>query len=316
MENGEKNVEGWVNEHLVHLEPTAGWAPEAERGLALLPVLDRAIRARRRRWGVTMAAGIALAGSLFVIPGCQAATCKVRSDTLAERLWKSVFREERPTPRPGPAAPGAPAASSPLPAPAATASAARPSPPAPPAVRGPGGAAKNYKLTGSPFALVLCEIFTDYECPACARLYSEMVPRLRADYVATGKVRLLHRDYPLPRHAHARLAAHYANAAGLTGQYEVAVEQLFRTQSAWALTGDIDSQLTQVLSAEVMSKVRDLVHSDSLLNQTLETDVAQGRADQLIRTPAIVLVVRGERRVLPYLDYRQLKATLDELVTR
>ena len=102
MENGEKNMDRWVNEHLAQLEPAAGWTPDAERGLARVPVVDRVMRARRRRWGMTMAAGIALAGSLFVIPGCQAATCKVQSDNLAERLWKSVFRDnERSRPSPG-----------------------------------------------------------------------------------------------------------------------------------------------------------------------------------------------------------------------
>jgi protein-disulfide isomerase len=311
MENGEKNMNRWVNEHLAHLEPAGDWAPDVDSGLARLPAVDRRMRARRRRWGVTVAAGIALAGSLFVIPGCEAATCKVQSDTLAERLWKSVFREERPNPRLEPSAPASPRPAQ------AIASAARPSPRASAAVHGPVRAARNYKLIGSPSAAILCEIYTDYECPACARLYSELVPQLRADYVATGKVKLLHRDYPLLRHPYSRVAARYANAAGLAGEYDAAVEQLFRTQSAWALTGDVEGQLGQVLSDGVMNQVRDIVaHGDVRLDETIEADMAQGRADQLNRTPTIVLVMRGERRVLPSLDYGQLKAALDELLAR
>jgi protein-disulfide isomerase len=253
-----------------------------------------------------MAAGVALAGSLFVIPGCQAATCKMHSDTLAERLWNSVFRDERPkTPSASPAV-----KQEPEPQPATPA----PPPPAAPSAAHAVRAEKNYKLAGSPSAPILCEIYTDYECPACARLYEEVVPQLRADYVATGKVRLLHRDSPLFQHQYARLAARYANAAGVAGYYDVAVEQLFRTQSSWALTGDIETTLAQILPPDAMTKVRDLVHSDPRLDETIEADLRQRRADQLNRTPTVVVVVRGERRVLPYGDYHQLKDALDELL--
>jgi protein-disulfide isomerase len=316
MENNEKNMDRWVNDRLSRLEPAAAWAPDAERGLARLPAVDRVMRARRRRWGVTMAAGIALAGSLFVIPGCQAATCKVQSDNLAERLWKSVFREERPVPRPQSAAPAATVTPDlPLP-PAPIASAARPAPPASAAAPERARVVRNYKLSGASTAPILCEIYTDYECPSCANFYADVVPQLRVDYVATGEVRLLHRDYPLTQHQYARLAARYANAAGEAGQYEIAVEQLFRTQSSWAVTGDVDNQIARVLPPDVMDHVRELVHSDSHLDDTIAADLAQGRTDQLNRTPTVVLVMHGERRVLPYLDYPQLKTVLDELLSR
>jgi protein-disulfide isomerase len=35
-----------------------------------------------------------------------------------------------------------------------------------------------------------------------------------ADYVKTGKVRLIHRDFPLAMHQHSKLAARYANDRG------------------------------------------------------------------------------------------------------
>jgi len=310
MENGDRNLNQWVNDRLAPLDPPAAWRPDVDHALTGVRVLDRVMRARRRRWGITAAAGLAMASSLFVLPGCQAATCKVRSDNLAQRLWKSVFPGEDggtvPPPAPAPAAAVAPAPSAPR-------TAAAPAPPPRPA---PAAATANFKLSGSPSAPILCEIYTDYECPACARLYAEVVPELRAEYVATGKVRLLHRDYPLTQHQYARLAARYANAAGLAGQYEVAVQQLFQTQSSWALTGDIETQLAQVIPPDAMAKIRDLVHSDPHLDDSVLGDIAQGRADQLTRTPTIVLAIHGVRQPLPFFEYPQLKATLDDLLRR
>jgi len=88
MENDE-NLNRWVSGRLASLDPEAGWRPDAAIGLGRLRCRQRAVR--RRRWGLSMAVILALASSMFVIPGCQAATCKQHSDNLAERLWKSVF---------------------------------------------------------------------------------------------------------------------------------------------------------------------------------------------------------------------------------
>jgi protein-disulfide isomerase len=302
MENGDRNLNQWVDERMARLEAPPAWRPDADRGLAGVRRKDR--RVRRRRWGLSVAGLLALGSALFTIPGCQAATCKVQSDNLAERIWKTVFVPKTVVPKPEPEGtpqPFVPPSEAPTTAPAKVTH-----PPVP--------AQKDFHWSGAPAAPITCELYTDYECPACARFYLEAVPQLKTDYVAKGKVRLLHRDYPLVQHQYSRLAARYANAAGVAGQYDVAVTQIFRTQSAWGLTGDIDSQLAQVLPEDVMAKVRDLVHSDPHLDDSIEADLAQGRADQLSRTPTLVLVVKGERRLLATGDYAVLKGVLDDLL--
>jgi hypothetical protein len=45
------------------------------------------------------------------------------------------------------------------------------------------------------------------------------------------------------------------------------------------------------------------------------TDLHQGRTDQLSRTPSVVVVFNGERRVIGTGDYETLKQTLDRLLT-
>src|SRR5271157_5518158 len=54
--------------------------------------------------------------------------------------------------------------------------------------------ARSFKESGAMTAPIVCEIYTDYQCPACARFYGEAVPLLVKEYVETGKVRVLHRD--------------------------------------------------------------------------------------------------------------------------
>src|SRR5579871_6260497 len=42
--------------------------------------------------------------------------------------------------------------------------------------------------------------FTDYQCPYCRRFQAEVWPRLKRDYIDTGKLRYLARDLPLEFH--------------------------------------------------------------------------------------------------------------------
>jgi protein-disulfide isomerase len=170
--------------------------------------------------------------------------------------------------------------------------------------------AKNFKESGSPTAPVKLEIYTDYECPACRDLYMNTLPSINADFVATGKVQLLHRDYPLPQHQYSRLATRYANAAGTIGKYEVVANQLFVSQPEWSVNGNVDAAVAKVLPAADMEKVRAMVKNDSHLDDTVTTDVAVGNnQDHLSQTPTIVIIAKGKRDVIgggmPYTILKQ-----------
>ena len=175
----------------------------------------------------------------------------------------------------------------------------------------------SFKQSGNPGAPITCEIFTDYECPHCATVFDQVVPMLLAEYVQTGKMKFIHRDMPLPQHQYARLAARYANAAGRVGRYEAAVNQIFRTQAAWARTGDVDSQVAQVLAPAEMEKVRDMVKNDGHLDDSVAADVAIAREANLNQTPSLVVTYKGKRQVLaPVPEYGLLKSYLDELLAK
>ena len=50
--------------------------------------------------------------------------------------------------------------------------------------------------------------FSDYQCPFCGRFWSETLPLLKSQYIDTGKVKLVFRDFPLTSiHPNAQPAA-------------------------------------------------------------------------------------------------------------
>jgi len=74
--------------------------------------------------------------------------------------------------------------------------------------------------------------FSDYECPFCGRHFQQSYPQLKADYIDTGKVRLVFRDYPLPFHPSAQKAAEAAECAGDQDKYFEMHDKLFSNQQA------------------------------------------------------------------------------------
>ena len=176
-------------------------------------------------------------------------------------------------------------------------------------------AAASYKEEGSAHAPITIEIFTDYECPHCALFYQTVYPSLAREFVSTGKVRIVHRDFPLPQHPSARLAARYANAAGQWGQYNLVVSTLFNTQQQWSPNGNVDAVVAQVLPPGTMEKVRACVQSDPALDRTLESDMAVVAQDQINQTPTLVIVAKGQRHKLAGAQSLEiLRAYLNELL--
>src|SRR5260370_37688322 len=80
--------------------------------------------------------------------------------------------------------------------------------------------------------------------------------RVMDNYVSTGKVYLIHRDFPLAMHAHSQVAAQYSRAAAQIGKFEAVEQALFQNQEKWEQTGDVDGTVAAVLSPAEMTKVR------------------------------------------------------------
>ena len=173
---------------------------------------------------------------------------------------------------------------------------------------------RNFKESGSPSAPIGIEVYTDYECPACRSFYLDVLPSLNADFVATGKVRLLHRDFPLQMHQFSKLATRYANAAGMIGKYDIVANQIFVSQPDWAQNGNVDASVAKVLSPADMEKVRAMVKTDTHLDDSVTKDVAMGsNMDHLTQTPTIVIVAKGKRDVIGgIVSYPILKAFLNQ----
>ena len=73
---------------------------------------------------------------------------------------------------------------------------------------------KDSPVLGSADAPVTVVEFTDYQCTYCLRFIQQTFPKLKEQFIDTGKVRWVVRDMPLGFHKNARKAAQAAHCAG------------------------------------------------------------------------------------------------------
>lgn len=86
-------------------------------------------------------------------------------------------------------------------------------------------------MKGKADAPVTIVEFSDYQCPFCRRNYTQVFPEIEKEYIDSGKVRYVFRDYPLPFHQNAIPAAIAANCAGQQDKYWDMHNYLFSNQS-------------------------------------------------------------------------------------
>jgi protein-disulfide isomerase len=86
-------------------------------------------------------------------------------------------------------------------------------------------------VLGSPNAKVLMIEFGDYQCPSCRMFWKEVEPRLKKEYIDTGKVKLVFRDFPIVQiHPEALLASMAVDCAGEQDKYWQYHDKVFREQ--------------------------------------------------------------------------------------
>lgn len=82
---------------------------------------------------------------------------------------------------------------------------------------------------GDPKAPLTMVEFSDYQCPFCRRFATTVFPLLKKDYVDTGKLRYVFRDFPIASlHPLAKAAAVAAHCAGEQNKYWEMHDVLFR----------------------------------------------------------------------------------------
>ena len=93
---------------------------------------------------------------------------------------------------------------------------------------------------GSDDAPVKMLVFSDFQCPFCAQFASTIEPRIKEDFVNTGKLQFVFYDFPLGGlHKFSFLAARAARCAGDQNKFWQYHDAVFGHQQEWAVEQDM-----------------------------------------------------------------------------
>jgi protein-disulfide isomerase len=140
---------------------------------------------------------------------------------------------------------------------------------------------------GEPTARVVLVEFSDYQCPFCARHVRETLPQIERDYIRTGKIRYMVRDFPLPTHPQAFKAAEAARCASEQGRFWEMYARLFEHQSA--LNPEALAQHAQALGLD-LAKFRQCL-DEGRHAEAVRRDLDEGRKAGVRGTPTFFLGV-------------------------
>ena len=144
---------------------------------------------------------------------------------------------------------------------------------------------------GDTLAPITIYEFSDFQCPYCRQFWQNTWPALERDYIATGKVRVIFVNYPIPQiHPNAMGAHNFAMCAARQGRFWPAHDLLFERQQEWEKLSDPAPYFRRLgemaaLNPEVLRACMDQRSEEWLV----QSDTREGADAGITGTPAFIV---------------------------
>jgi protein-disulfide isomerase len=106
------------------------------------------------------------------------------------------------------------------------------------------------RVLGKADAPVVMVEYASATCPHCAEFHTNVLPLIKAEYIDSGKLRFIFREFPLDR---AALAASMLARCVPEDKYFATIDLMFRRQSTW-MKGDRAAELLKITQMAGMDK--------------------------------------------------------------
>ena len=128
--------------------------------------------------------------------------------------------------------------------------------------------------------------FSDYQCPFCERFWSQTYPLIKSEYIDTGKVKLIYRDFPLtsihPMAMPAAIAVECVREQGGDEAYYEMHDKIFENQASLS-----ESNLKK-WAQELSYNIDSCLDSEKYLSE-VESDLKEGAAAGVRGTPSFFI---------------------------
>ncbi|AFS81223.1 DSBA oxidoreductase [Candidatus Nitrosopumilus koreensis AR1] len=148
-------------------------------------------------------------------------------------------------------------------------------------------------IIGNPDAPITIIEFSDFQCPFCARFYTQTLPLLLDQYIEEGKVKLVFRDFPIQSiHPNALPASVAAECANEQGKFKEMHDILFDNQVQWSNQETVDalSMFSQYATQiQLEQETFDSCLTSGKYVEEIRNDLDDGRSYQVTGTPGFFI---------------------------
>jgi protein-disulfide isomerase len=173
---------------------------------------------------------------------------------------------------------------------------------------------------GTPDAKVTIVEFSDYQCPFCAQYSNDTFPQLEREYIDTGRVRYVFRDFPIESaHPQAFKAHEAAHCAGEQGKRREMHKKIFADQRTMSVND---------LTAHAVALGLDKTQFEKCLGQGIQASkvrsgMSAGAEAGVRGTPTFFVgltepnssKLKAVRRIIGAQPYGAFKAAIDDLLS-
>lgn len=150
--------------------------------------------------------------------------------------------------------------------------------------------------------------YSDFQCPACGAYYP-MVESVYAQY--KDRISFTYRNFPLPQHQNAIVAARAAEAAALQGKFWEMADALFKNQNTWSLMDNATAQTTfEIYANKIGLNITQfkLDENSTAVKAKIDRDQRSGTTAAVDHTPTFY--INGKKADNPQ-SVEEFKALLD-----
>lgn len=169
-------------------------------------------------------------------------------------------------------------------------------------------------FVGDPEAPVVIVEYTDFQCPFCSRHVEETWPQIKENYIDTGLVRYVFKDFPLNFHEQAQKAAESARCANEQDAFMGMHELLFDRQDEWAGRSDAETVFIALAGELGLDEASFTACLESnRYAEAVQADLAEGSSFGVTGTPSFFINGQPLVGALPYQVFVQaIEAQLEE----
>ena len=168
-------------------------------------------------------------------------------------------------------------------------------------------------VLGSDKAIVKIKVFSSLTCPHCANFHIKVVPKIKREYIDTGKVQLIFIDFPLDQVSFN--ASKILHCLDKTQQITF-LDIIYGTQMKWTNVlnmDDINKNLKKIVKNLGISSAK---FDKCLIDEVISDKILNGRIDasqkySINSTPTIVI---NEKKLEGSVSFKNIKKKIEKLI--